>query len=128
VGLASFKAVRAAPKLKLRQAERRDNSDKQGSDRHNGPKKYPKSHPRSDFDISLRANFVVRKINIVLARPSIGISTRAICVIGRTPIVDSIWRLDRLLIVTLIIAGSLWIMDHLNHNMLPMHQMVQMQR
>jgi cytochrome o ubiquinol oxidase operon protein cyoD len=26
------------------------------------------------------------------------------------------------LIVTLIIAGSLWIMDHLNHNMLPMHQ------
>jgi cytochrome o ubiquinol oxidase subunit IV len=26
------------------------------------------------------------------------------------------------LIVTLIIAGSLWIMAHLNHNMLPMHQ------
>jgi cytochrome o ubiquinol oxidase operon protein cyoD len=32
------------------------------------------------------------------------------------------------LIVTLIVAGSLWIMDHLNHNMLPMHQMMQMQR
>ena len=32
------------------------------------------------------------------------------------------------LIVTLIIAGSLWIMAHLNHNMLPMHQMMQMQR
>ena len=32
------------------------------------------------------------------------------------------------LIVTLIIAGSLWIMAHLNHNMLPLHQMMQMQR
>ena len=32
------------------------------------------------------------------------------------------------LIVTLIIAGSLWIMAHLNQNMLPMHQMMQMQR
>lgn len=32
------------------------------------------------------------------------------------------------LIVTFIFAGSLWIMDHLNHNMLPMHQMMQMQR
>jgi cytochrome o ubiquinol oxidase subunit IV len=32
------------------------------------------------------------------------------------------------LIVTLIIAGSLWIIAHLNYNMLPMHQMMQMQR
>jgi len=32
------------------------------------------------------------------------------------------------LIVALIIGGSLWIMDHLNHNMAPMHQMMQMQR
>jgi cytochrome o ubiquinol oxidase subunit IV len=32
------------------------------------------------------------------------------------------------LIVTLIIAGSLWIMAHLNHNMMPMDQMIQMQR
>jgi len=32
------------------------------------------------------------------------------------------------LIVTLIITGSLWIVAHLNHNMLPMHQMMQMQR
>jgi cytochrome o ubiquinol oxidase operon protein cyoD len=32
------------------------------------------------------------------------------------------------LIVTLIIAGSFWIMAHLNQNMLPMHQMTQMQR
>ena len=32
------------------------------------------------------------------------------------------------LIVTLVIGGSLWIMDHLNHNMMPMHQMMQMQR
>jgi len=32
------------------------------------------------------------------------------------------------LIVTLIIAGSLWIMAHLNRNILPMHQMMQMQR
>jgi cytochrome o ubiquinol oxidase operon protein cyoD len=30
------------------------------------------------------------------------------------------------LIVALIIGGSLWIMDHLNHNMAPMHQMMQM--
>jgi len=27
-----------------------------------------------------------------------------------------------------VIAGSLWIMDHLNQNMAPMHQMMQMQR
>lgn len=33
-----------------------------------------------------------------------------------------------LLIVFLIMAGSLWIMAHLNHNMLPMSQMMQMQR
>ena len=32
------------------------------------------------------------------------------------------------LIVALLIGGSLWIMDHLNRNMLPMHQMMQMQR
>ena len=32
------------------------------------------------------------------------------------------------LIVALVIGGSLWIMDHLNHNMMPMDQMMQMQR
>ena len=32
------------------------------------------------------------------------------------------------LIVALVIGGSLWIMDNLNRNMLPMHQMMQMQR
>ena len=33
-----------------------------------------------------------------------------------------------LLIVFLVIGGSLWIMDHLNHNMMPMDQLLQMQR
>jgi cytochrome o ubiquinol oxidase subunit IV len=32
------------------------------------------------------------------------------------------------LIVVLVVAGSVWIMDHLNQNMLPMDQMMQMQR
>jgi cytochrome o ubiquinol oxidase operon protein cyoD len=32
------------------------------------------------------------------------------------------------LIVTLVIGGSLWIMDHLNHRMMPMYPMTQMQR
>jgi len=32
------------------------------------------------------------------------------------------------LIVFLVIGGSLWIMSHLNHNMMPMEQMMQMQR
>lgn len=32
------------------------------------------------------------------------------------------------LIVLLLIAGSLWIMGHLNHNMLPMDRIMQMQR
>jgi cytochrome o ubiquinol oxidase subunit IV len=32
------------------------------------------------------------------------------------------------LIVALVIGGSLWIMDRLNENMMPMHQMMQMQR
>lgn len=32
------------------------------------------------------------------------------------------------LIVALIIGGSIWIMDHLNHRMMPMYQMMQMQR
>jgi len=32
------------------------------------------------------------------------------------------------LIVLLIITGSLWIMYHLNHNMMPMEQIMQMQR
>ena len=32
------------------------------------------------------------------------------------------------LIVALVIAGSLWIMNHLNHNMMPMPQILQMQR
>ena len=31
------------------------------------------------------------------------------------------------LIVCLIVFGSLWVMTHLNHNMLPMHQLIQMQ-
>jgi cytochrome o ubiquinol oxidase operon protein cyoD len=33
-----------------------------------------------------------------------------------------------LLIVGLIIFGSVWIMAHLNHNLMPMQQMIQMQR
>jgi cytochrome o ubiquinol oxidase operon protein cyoD len=33
-----------------------------------------------------------------------------------------------LLIVFLVVGGSLWIMDHLNHNMMPMDQIMQMQR
>jgi cytochrome o ubiquinol oxidase operon protein cyoD len=32
------------------------------------------------------------------------------------------------LIVFLLIVGSLWIMTHLNHNMMPMDQVMQMQR
>jgi cytochrome o ubiquinol oxidase operon protein cyoD len=32
------------------------------------------------------------------------------------------------LIVFLLIGGSLWIMGHLNHNMMPMDQLMQMQR
>ncbi len=32
------------------------------------------------------------------------------------------------LIVLLVIAGSLWIMGHMNQNMMPMDQMMQMQR
>jgi cytochrome o ubiquinol oxidase operon protein cyoD len=32
------------------------------------------------------------------------------------------------LIVVLVIGGSLWIMGHLDHNMLPMNQIMQMQR
>ena len=32
------------------------------------------------------------------------------------------------LIVMLVIVGSLWIMGHLNHNMMPMDKMMQMQR
>jgi cytochrome o ubiquinol oxidase operon protein cyoD len=32
------------------------------------------------------------------------------------------------LIVLLLLAGSLWIMAHLNHNMMPMDQVMQMQR
>jgi cytochrome o ubiquinol oxidase operon protein cyoD len=30
--------------------------------------------------------------------------------------------------VVLVIAGSLWIMGHLNHNMMPMDQLMKMQR
>ena len=32
------------------------------------------------------------------------------------------------LIVGLIIGGSVWIMDHLNQNIMPMHQLMEMQR
>lgn len=32
------------------------------------------------------------------------------------------------LVVALVIVGSLWIMDHLNHRMMPMYQIMQMQR
>ena len=32
------------------------------------------------------------------------------------------------LIVILVVGGSLWIMSHLNHNMLPMDRVMQMQR
>ena len=32
------------------------------------------------------------------------------------------------LIVALVIAGSLWIMDHLSQNVMPTHQLMQMQR
>ncbi len=32
------------------------------------------------------------------------------------------------LIVLLLIGGSLWIMEHLNHNMMPLGQVMQMQQ
>ncbi|WP_116090204.1 cytochrome o ubiquinol oxidase subunit IV [Sphingomonas crusticola] len=32
------------------------------------------------------------------------------------------------LIVLLVVVGSIWIMGHLNHNMMPMDQMIRMQR
>lgn len=32
------------------------------------------------------------------------------------------------LIVILVVAGSLWIMSHLNHNMIPVDQVIRMQR
>jgi len=32
------------------------------------------------------------------------------------------------LIVALLIGGSLWIMDNLNQRMMPMHEIMQMQR
>ena len=32
------------------------------------------------------------------------------------------------LIVLLLLAGSFWIMEHLNHNMMPMDQIIEMQR
>jgi cytochrome o ubiquinol oxidase subunit IV len=32
------------------------------------------------------------------------------------------------LIVCLVVFGSLWVMSHLNHNMMPMEQLLQMQR
>jgi cytochrome o ubiquinol oxidase operon protein cyoD len=32
------------------------------------------------------------------------------------------------LVVFLIVAGSIWIMDHLSQNMMPMDQMMQMQQ
>ena len=32
------------------------------------------------------------------------------------------------LIVLLLVVGTLWIMSHLNHNMMPMDQIIQMQR
>jgi cytochrome o ubiquinol oxidase operon protein cyoD len=33
-----------------------------------------------------------------------------------------------IMIVILVVAGSLWIMDHLNHNMMPVDQLMRMQR
>ena len=33
-----------------------------------------------------------------------------------------------ILVVLLVVAGSLWIMDHLNHNMLPRDEVMRMQR
>jgi cytochrome o ubiquinol oxidase subunit IV len=33
-----------------------------------------------------------------------------------------------ILIVCLVVFGSLWVMSHLNHNMMPMDQLLQMQR
>lgn len=39
-----------------------------------------------------------------------------------TPIMDRHLAAYTASDVTVIIAGSLWMMDHLNHNMLPMHK------
>jgi cytochrome o ubiquinol oxidase operon protein cyoD len=33
-----------------------------------------------------------------------------------------------ILIIVLVIGGSLWIMENLNHNMMPMNQIMQMQQ
>ena len=37
-------------------------------------------------------------------------------------------QVGRRLIVMLLLAGTLWIMSHMNHNMMPMDQIMRMQR
>jgi cytochrome o ubiquinol oxidase operon protein cyoD len=33
-----------------------------------------------------------------------------------------------MLIIAIVVIGSMWIMGHLNHNMVPMNRLMQMQR
>ena len=47
---------------------------------------------------------------------------------GKDNINNSLALAFGLLIVLLVMGGSVWIMGHLNHNMVPMGQMMQMQR
>jgi heme/copper-type cytochrome/quinol oxidase subunit 1 len=44
------------------------------------------------------------------------------------PPADFLLHNSGVLIVLLVIGGSLWIMANLNHNMMPMDQIMQMQR
>jgi cytochrome o ubiquinol oxidase operon protein cyoD len=66
----------------------------------------------------------------VLAVAQMGVHVAFFLHIGTGP--DSVNNIMALffgvLIVVLVIGGSLWIMDHLNHNMPNMGQMMQMQR
>jgi cytochrome o ubiquinol oxidase operon protein cyoD len=66
----------------------------------------------------------------VLAVAQMGVHVAFFLHIGTGP--DSVNNIMALffgvLIVLLVIGGSLWIMDHLNHNMPSMSQMMQMQR
>ena len=66
----------------------------------------------------------------VLAIAQMGVHLAFFLHIGTGP--DSVNNVMALafgvLIVLLVIGGSLWIMSHLNHNMMPMDRIMQMQR
>ena len=86
--------------------------------------------PKIPNPVPVWARLLFAPLVLILPLLSLAALIMRVAVRGQAPRVRQSWSsyLLTLLIITLVVIGSLWIMSQLNHHMMPMDQLMQMQR